>query len=72
YRAPGGYGGWRALAATSRRIGPAWIGAFLRYDDLRGAAFDASPLVRRERQVTVGIGVSWVFATSLQQVRADD
>ena len=68
YHARGGYAGWQALAATSRRIGPAWVGAFVRYDSLRGAVFDASPLVRREHEVTVGVGVSWVFATSGRRV----
>jgi hypothetical protein len=72
YQAAGGYGGWRALAATSRRIGTTWVGAFVRYDNLRGAAFEASPLVRRDHQVTVGLGVSWVFASSAQQVWSSD
>ena len=64
--------GWRAIAAASRRIGNAWVGAFVRYDDLHGAAFASSPLVRRERNVTGGLGVSWVFATSSQRVVTDD
>ena len=72
YRARGGYAGWRALAATSRRFGRAWIGAFVRYDNLRGAVFEASPLVRRDHEVTVGVGVSWVFATSSQLVPSSD
>ena len=72
YRARGGYAGWQALAATSRRIGRAWIGAFVRYDNLRGAVFEASPLVRRDHEVTVGVGVSWVFATSSRLVPSSD
>lgn len=72
FQARGGYAGWRALAATSRRIGNAWVGAFLRYDDLRGAAFDASPLVRSRSQLTAGIGVSWVLLTSTERVAASD
>jgi outer membrane scaffolding protein for murein synthesis (MipA/OmpV family) len=72
YRARGGYAGWRALTALSRRVGSLWIGAFVRYDSLRGAVFAASPLVRREHEVTAGIGVSWVFATSGQLVATDD
>ena len=39
YRARGGYAGWQALVATSRRIGSAWVGAFVRYDSLDGAVF---------------------------------
>lgn len=72
YRARGGYAGWQALAATSRRFGRTWVGAFVRYDSLRGAVFEASPLVRRDHGVSVGLGVSWVFASSGRRVLADD
>jgi outer membrane scaffolding protein for murein synthesis (MipA/OmpV family) len=72
YRARGGYAGWQALAATSRRIGRAWVGAFLRYDSLRGAVFASSPLLRRDHGVTAGIGISWVFAASDRLVPAQD
>jgi len=73
YEAPGGYAGWRATAAFSRRFGTsAWFGAFLRYDDLHGAVFADSPLVRRQSTVTAGFGISWIFATSSHRVRVDD
>ncbi len=72
YDAPGGYAGWRATTAFSRRLGNAWLGGFVRYDDLQGASFVQSPLVRRESNVTVGFGISWIFATSSQRVRTDD
>ncbi|MGZ8260400.1 MAG: MipA/OmpV family protein [Caldimonas sp.] len=72
YDAPGGYAGWRATAAFSRRLGNAWLGGFLRFDDLQGAAFAPSPLVRRDKTVTAGFGISWIFATSSQRVRIDD
>ncbi len=72
YQAHGGYAGWRALAATSRRFGNTWVGAFLRYDGLRGAAFDDSPLVRRTSALTFGVGVSWILATSSELVTAAD
>ena len=72
YDAPGGYAGWRATAAFSRRYGSAWLGAFVRYDNLHGAVFAQSPLVRKESTVTAGFGISWIFATSSQRVRTDD
>lgn len=72
YRASGGYAGWQALAATSRRFGNTWVGGFLRYDSLRGAAFDASPLLRRQSALTLGVGVSWILATSSQLVASTD
>jgi len=49
-----------------------YAGAFVRSDSLRGSVFNASPLVRQDHEVTVGIGVSWVFATSGQLVASED
>ena len=72
YRAHGGYAGWQALAATSRRFGNAWVGAFLRYDSLRGAAFEDSPLVRRNSALTMGFGIAWILATSSELVPSSD
>jgi hypothetical protein len=72
YEAPGGYAGWRATTAFSRRYGNAWLGAFVRYDNLHGAQFAPSPLVRKETTVTAGFGISWIFATSSQRVLTDD
>lgn len=72
YQAPGGYAGWRATTAFSRRIGDVWVGGFVRYDNLHGANFAASPLVRSTHNTTVGFGISWVFARSSQLVAADD
>ena len=72
YAARGGYAGWRALSAVSRRVGNLWIGGFVRYDSLRGAVFADSPLVRRDHDLTAGIGVAWIFATSDRRVTVDD
>ena len=72
YRAGGGYAGWRALAATSRRIGNAWVGGFVRYDDLGEATFARSPLVTTRHSLTAGIGISWIFATSSTRVSTPD
>jgi MipA family protein len=72
YQAHGGYAGWRAVAATSRRFGNAWVGGFVRYDNFRGAAFEDSPLVRRSSALSFGFGVSWILATSSELVTASD
>ncbi len=72
YQAHGGYAGWQALAATSRRFGNMWVGGFLRYDTLRGAAFESSPLVRRTSALTLGVGLSWILATSSDLVASSD
>ena len=72
YRASGGYEGWRALAASSRRFGRAWVGAFVRYDSVRGAVFETSPLVRSKDAVSVGLGVAWVLGSSSELVSSPD
>ena len=72
YRARAGYAGWQALGAASRRFGNMWVGAFLRYDTLRGAVFEDSPLVRRSSVLTLGVGVSWILATSTALVPSSD
>ncbi|MEO5880932.1 MAG: MipA/OmpV family protein, partial [Caldimonas sp.] len=46
YDAPGGYSGWRAIAALSRRYGNLYVGGFVRHDDLHDARYAPSPLVR--------------------------
>ena len=72
YDAPGGYSGWRAIAALSRRYGNLYAGGFVRYDGLRGAAYAPSPLVRSDHAFTAGFGLSWIFAASDQRVVAED
>jgi len=72
YDARGGYGGWQALAAASRRFGSTWVGAFVRADDLHGAVYESSPLVRRHYAVSGGVAVAWVFAQSGRIVQAED
>jgi outer membrane scaffolding protein for murein synthesis (MipA/OmpV family) len=72
YSAPGGYGGWQALASLSRRFGALWVGAYARGDDLHGAAYADSPLVRRHSAFSGGAGVAWVFGASGRVVAADD
>ena len=72
FHARAGYAGWQALAATSRRFGKAWVGGFIRYDSLRGAAFEDSPLVRRNSALTFGFGVAWILATSSELVPSTD
>ncbi len=64
YRARSGYGGWQTLAALSHRRDRWWVGAFIKYDDVSGAVFADSPLVTRRRQVSGGIAISYVFASS--------
>jgi MipA family protein len=68
YAAPGGYSGFAALASISRRAGKWWLGGFLRYDSLGGAAFEPSPLVRRDHSLMAGVALAWIFAESATRV----
>jgi len=72
YRAVGGYAGSQLLLSTSRRFEKLWFGAFARYDDLHGAAFLPSPLVRQRQSWMMGFGVAWIFAQSSARVALPD
>ena len=70
YRARGGYAGWQTILSTSKRFGNTWAGAFVRFENLHGAVYDDSPLMRRNAAVTAGFAVSWVFKTSTAMVES--
>lgn len=68
YDAREGYSGMRLTLSLSRRFSEFWIGGFARYDHLRGAAFEDSPLMRQNHSFMAGVGVSWIFARSPERV----
>lgn len=68
YTPPGGFGGIEYIVALSKRFPRFWIGGFARYDSLRGAAFEASPLVTSKHYFAAGIGVSWIVRESAERV----
>jgi MipA family protein len=72
YRASGGAGGWRLVTGASRRVGNWWLGAFAAADTVRGARFEASPLVRQRETYAAGIAFSYVFAASSRMVSSED
>jgi len=72
YQARGGFAGMQVLAAVSRRFDRYWVGAFLRYDNLRGATFEDSPLVRTRHYWAGGFGVSWILGESSTRVTVDE
>jgi outer membrane protein len=71
FSAEGGYSGSYVLASLSRRFPRFWVGAFARYDTLKGAVFEDSPLVRRDYAFMAGIALAWVFAESTKKVEVD-
>ena len=68
YTPGGGYAGAEFLAAFSRRFPRYWVGGFVRYDTLRGAAFEASPLVTSKNYFAAGIAISWIVGESKERV----
>jgi outer membrane protein len=72
YEADGGYSGVQALAALSKRFPKYWVGAYLRYDSLDGAAFDASPLVKSKGYFACGFGIAWMIGESKRKVTVDE
>lgn len=72
YDATGGYAGWQILSAVSKRFPGYWVGGFIRYDSLRGAVFENSPLVTSDHYVAGGIAISWIIGESSQRVETDN
>ena len=56
------------IVALSKRFDRFWVGGFARYDTLKNAAFEESPLVTSKRYVAAGFGISWIFKESSQRV----
>ncbi|HEX3914480.1 MAG TPA: MipA/OmpV family protein [Steroidobacteraceae bacterium] len=72
FSAQGGYAGTQTLAALSKRYPKFWVGAYLRYDTLAGAAFVDSPLVQRKSYWTGGFGFAWMIQKSARTVEIPD
>ncbi len=71
YSATGGYSGATLAASLTRRFRKIWVGGYARYEWLKGAAFDSSPLVRRDQAWSAGIAFAYVFAESSNKVQVD-
>jgi MipA family protein len=72
YQAVGGYAGTQAIAALSKHFPHFWVGAYMRYDTLTGAAFIDSPLVQRKSYWATGFGISWMIHRSSTMVEVPD
>jgi len=72
FDAEGGYAGSQFLMSLSKRFPKYWLGAFARWDSLKGAAFVDSPLVKSEQAFAAGIGLAWVLGESSTRVEADE
>ena len=67
YNARAGYSGSRMTITAGRRFPTFWVGAFARYDNLRGAVFEDSPLVKKKDSFMAGVGIAWILTKSPSQ-----
>lgn len=72
YDAKAGYAGMQYLVALSKRFPKYWFGSFLRYDNLSGATFADSPLVRQKDYVAAGVAITWILGESSTRVMVND
>lgn len=72
YSASGGYAGSQFVAALTKRFPKMWVSGFVKWDTLRGASFEYSPLVRDKQFATTGFAITWVFAESSNLVEAEE
>ncbi len=72
YASSGGYAGSQVLLALSKRYPRYWVGFFARYDTLRGAAFDDSPLLRSKSMFAAGLAISWIIGESATLVESEE
>jgi MipA family protein len=72
YDPSGGYAGAQFTLAISKRFRRYWVGGFVRYDNLHGAAFEDSPLVKERNALWAGIAMSWIFAESSKRVTVEE
>jgi len=70
YDARSGYSGALLVVALSKRFERIWFGAFARYDDLSGAVFADSPLIKAKHSFMAGFGIAWVFGQSATRVES--
>lgn len=71
YDAKAGYAGMQVLSALWKRFPSFWMGGFLRFDDVRGAVFENSPLVTQKSGFSGGIAMTWVLGESSKRVVVD-
>lgn len=72
YEAKAGYAGMQYLVALSKRFPKYWVGSFVRYDNLSGATFEDSPLVRKKDYFAAGVAITWILGESSTRVMVDD
>lgn len=65
YQADGGYSGFSLSANAVKKINDRWfVGTYYRWDNLSGASYTGSPLVKTENNHIIGIALIWRIAES--------
>ena len=72
YTAGGGYSGKQLTFAFNKRQDKRWMGGFMKLDDLNGAVFADSPLVKSKQNFTIGFAVTWVLDKSDKMVEMNN
>lgn len=72
YSANGGYAGTQFILAINNRENGRWMGGFMKWDSLKGAAFADSPLVKSKQYFTIGFAVTWVLNKSDKMVEVNN
>lgn len=68
YNAGGGYSGTQLALACNKSQDNLWMGGFMKWDNLKGAVFADSPLVKSRQHFTLGFAFAWVFDKSDRMV----
>lgn len=68
YRADAGYTGARVSLATTRYFDNWFVGAYVRYYSMHGAANEDSPLMRQRNNFSAGLMFAWLFKQSSTMV----
>lgn len=72
YAAKSGYAGMQYLVSLSKRFPKYWVGSFVRYDNLDGATFEDSPLVRQKDYFAAGLAITWILGESATRVLVNE
>ncbi len=71
YTASGGHAGTQFVFAFSKRHEGYWTGGFMKWDSLKGAVFENSPLVKSKQYFTIGVAITWIFEKSDKLVEVE-
>lgn len=70
YRSRAGYGGFNTAGSVTRRLRPGLsLSIYARWDNLDGAVYEDSPLVKTHDNIVVGAAIVWRLAASTKRVK---